>query len=89
MTMYGANPEQLGQLGNTLKAQMGAIDNLMSTVSGALAGTTWQGPARDQFEGDWTNTFRGALNNLKSAFEAAGSDCSRRATDLAMVMGAR
>jgi uncharacterized protein YukE len=89
MSMYGANPEQLAALGNTLKQQMAPIDSLVSTVTSVLGGTTWEGPARRQFEDEWNNTFRTALDRLKSAFEAAGNDCVKRSSDLAVVMGAR
>ncbi len=87
MTMYGANPEQLAELGNTLKRQMAPIDTLMATVNGALAATTWQGPAKERFHDDWNGTFRKALDGMKTALDAAGSDCIRRSQDLAMVMG--
>lgn len=89
MSMYGANPEQLAALGNTLKQQIGPIETLVSTVSSVLGGTMWEGPARRQFEEDWNNSFRTALERLRSAFEAAGNDCVRRSSDLAIVMGAR
>ncbi len=89
MTMYGANPEQLVALGNTLKQQISPIETLVGTITSVLGGTTWEGPARRQFEDDWNNTFRTALDRLKSAFEAAGNDCVRRSNDLAVVMGAR
>lgn len=89
MTMYGANPEQLAKLGTTLKQQIETINSLMSTVSSVLGGTTWVGPAREQFEGDWNSTFRSALNRLNQAFEAAGQDCVLRSQDLQRVMGAR
>lgn len=88
MTMYGANPEQLAELGNTLKRQVLPIDTLVSTVNSALSGTTWQGPARDRFESDWNGTFRKALDGMKAALEAAGTDCVVRAQDLMKVMGA-
>ncbi|CAB4884870.1 unannotated protein [freshwater metagenome] len=89
MSMYGANPEQLARLGTTLKQQMETINSLMGTVTSVLGGTTWVGPARDQFEGDWNSTFRSALNRLSQAFEAAGQDCVLRSQDLQRVMGAR
>ena len=87
MIMYGAVPEQLEQLGNTLKAQIDAIDAVLSTVSGTLVNTTWTGPARDRFQADWEGSFRGALNQLNAAFEAAGSDCVVRAGNLRALMG--
>ncbi|MCU1368190.1 MAG: hypothetical protein JWL72_3934 [Ilumatobacteraceae bacterium] len=86
---HGANPEELTALGNTLKQQAGPIDSLVSTVTSVLGGTSWAGPARQQFEDDWNTTFRTALDRLKSAFEAAGADCVKRAADLTMVMGSR
>ncbi len=87
--MYGANPEQLASLGRTLKQQMSSIEAVMSTVTSVLGGTTWLGPARDQFEADWNQSFRTALNRLNQAFDAAGSDCIARSNDLMRVMGAR
>ncbi len=89
MSMYGANPEQLAALGNKLKLQQTSINEVISTVAGALAGTTWVGPAREQFESDWNGTFRSALTRLNEAFERAGSDCVNRSVDLQRVMGAR
>jgi uncharacterized protein YukE len=89
MVMYGANPEQLAQLGQNLKRQIDTINSVVSTVSGALAGTTWEGPARQRFEQDWNGTFRSALTRLNEAFGAAGQDCIRRAEELQAVMGVR
>jgi len=89
MSMYGANPEQLASLGRSLKQQITSIESVMSAVSSALSGTAWVGPARDQFENDWNTSFRTALGKLNQAFDAAGSDCIARSTDLQRVMGAR
>ena len=89
MSLYGANPEQLEHLGTTLKRQVESINGVMSTVSSVLSGTTWTGPARDQFEGDWNGSFRSALTRLNDAFEAAGQDCVLRTQELRRVMGAR
>ncbi|MBI5089392.1 MAG: WXG100 family type VII secretion target [Actinobacteria bacterium] len=89
MTMFGANPEQLAALGRSLQNQIESINGVLSTVSSALGGTTWVGPARDQFETDWNTTFRNALTRLNEAFDAAGRDCINRSTDLQRVMGAR
>lgn len=87
MSMYGANPEQLASLGRSMKGQIASIDAVISTVGGALGGTTWVGPARDRFENDWNTTFRSALTRLNEAFDAAGTDCINRSTELTRVMG--
>ena len=89
MSIYGANPEQLEHLGTTLKRQVEAINAVISTVSSVLSGTTWTGPARDQFEADWNGSFRPALTRLNDAFDAAGQDCVLRTQELRRVMGAR
>lgn len=87
MAMYGANPDQLDQLGATLRRQIDAIEQVVATVTRSLSGTEWHGPARQRFEQDWTGSFRSALSKLNQAFEAAGADCSARAQELRRVMG--
>ncbi len=89
MTMYGANPEQLNSLGRSMKQQKIAIDGVIGAVSSSLAGTVWEGPARQQFESEWNTSFKSALNRLNEAFEVAGGDCINRSSDLQRVMGAR
>jgi hypothetical protein len=85
--MYGADPEQLTALGAKLIAQNEPIVGIQSVVLTTLAGTTWQGPARDKFEADWNDQFNPALNALQDAFTAAGNECTQRASSLAEVMG--
>ena len=76
--MYGADPEQLSALGSKLVAQNEPIAQIQSVVMTTLAGTTWQGPARDRFEAEWNDQFDPALNALKDAFTAAGNECTQR-----------
>lgn len=87
MTMYGANPEQLTNLGSTLNRQIDSIAQLMSTVDGVLNTTTWQGPARERFVEDWNSSFKQALNRLNDAFGLAGRDCIARSDELRRIMG--
>ena len=86
--VYGANPQQLADLGRSLRNQIDSINGVITTVTSALSGTTWTGPARDQFESDWNTTFRNALNRLNDSFEAAGQSCISRSSELERVMGA-
>ena len=88
MITYGANPEQLTNLGNTLTRQMDSIAQVMSTVDGVINGTTWSGPARDRFVEDWNGSFKQALNKLNEAFDAAGRSCVTRSDELRRIMGA-
>ena len=61
MAIYGADPEQLAQLGRTLNQQIDVITQMMSTVESTFAGTVWHGPARQRFEQEWNQSFRQAL----------------------------
>jgi len=88
MAMYGANPEQLADLGTTLTRQIDTIAQMMSSVDGALNSTTWQGPARERFVEDWNGSFKQALNKLNDAFGLAGRDCVARSEELRRIMGA-
>ncbi|CAB4544095.1 MAG: WXG100 family type VII secretion target [Actinomycetes bacterium] len=87
MPMFGANPEQLADLGRQLQRQIDHIETITSTVQTALGGTTWVGPAREHFEAEWSGSFRQALTRLSQAFDTAGRDCQQRATELTRVMG--
>jgi uncharacterized protein YukE len=87
MSMYGANPDELTSLGNTLTHQIDAITQVTTLVDGALNGTTWQGPARARFAAEWNGSFKQALGKLNEAFGLAGKDCVVRADELRRVMG--
>lgn len=88
MVMYGANPEQLAQLGRTLTEQIDVITRMVATVDRSIGSTTWQGPARQRFEQDWNGSFKQALARLDEAFAAAGRDCVARSQELTRIMGA-
>jgi len=85
--MYGANPEQLSQLGRTLHDQMSMINQLIATVDKAIGSTMWHGPARQRFEQDWNTSFKHALHRLDEAFGSAGRDCMLRSEELLRIMG--
>jgi uncharacterized protein YukE len=85
--MYGANPEQLAQLGRSMQQQSEAIRTVSATVTSTLSGTSWVGPARDRFEADWQGSFRSALDRLREALDVAGRDCVARSSELQRVMG--
>lgn len=87
MTMYGAVPDQLANLGANLTRQIESINQVMSTVDSAINNTTWTGPARDRFVEDWNSSFKGALGRLNEAFGEAGKGCSVRAEELRRLMG--
>lgn len=87
MSVYGAVPSELRAFGLKFVAQQQNVNEIILTVVSALGGTTWTGPARDQFEANWTNSFKPALDNLNAAFESAGIEAMNRADALEQVMG--
>ena len=87
MTTYGANPDELSGLGSTLKAQIDAVNAMISAVDAPLGSIVWTGPARDRFTEEWNGNFKTALAKLTEAFEVAGTDCETRAEGLRTVMG--
>lgn len=84
--MWGADPDQLDELGTTLKRQIDAIGSVMTTVQACFANTAWTGPARDRFEADWNGSFRVALTRLNEAFDLTGQDCLARSQGLRVAM---
>ncbi len=87
MTVYGAVPAELRALGLKLVAQNEPVTTIQEAVYVALSGTTWTGPAREQFETSWNEQFNPSLNGLKLAFAGAGQECMSRADALEQVMG--
>lgn len=87
--MFGADPDQLSNLGTTLGRQRETVESIVSTVGQALSGTMWVGPARESFESEWTTSFHTVLSRLSEAFDVAGRDCIMRADELRRVMGLR
>jgi len=87
MTIYGAVPTELFELGNKLVDQTEAIASIKTVVTSALTSTTWTGPARDQFESQWTESFGPSLEQLTLAFMVAGDECRKRSAALEQVMG--
>ena len=53
MAIWGADVDQLRQLGNKLKAGAENIEQQRSQLKGALDGTDWKGPDADKFRGAW------------------------------------
>lgn len=84
--MWGADPDQLNELGVTLKRQIDAITTVIATVHGCFADTAWTGPARERFEQDWNGSFRTALTRLNEAFALTGQECVGRAQALRVAM---
>lgn len=87
MSMYGANPEQLGALGDTLVAQVEVVEGIVAKVNGVLESTLWQGPAKEHLADLWHHEFQQTFRSVNESFTNAGRDCKARAEELRRVMG--
>lgn len=83
---YGADPAQLSALGTQMKAQLETIDGILA-LGTSVTTTPWKGPAREAFVGQWETSFKTNLENLKAAFETAGTECITRSASLEAAMG--
>jgi hypothetical protein len=86
MLTHGADVAALRDLGTKLAAQAEAITAILG-VGTAVESTSWVGPAREAFLGQWNTSFKTSLTNLQLAFETAATECSTRADGLEAVMG--
>ncbi len=78
MARIVADIEQLTELKATLDQQAGEVENVLSTISGQLSNTTWEGPSADALRSEWTDQFQPALNRLEEALDAASRELEQR-----------
>lgn len=58
MAFLGQIPEEVDGLAAELDAKAGDIENLVAAITGKLGATTWTGPDRERYEGDWNSKLR-------------------------------
>lgn len=78
MARIGAGIEQLAELKTTFDREAQTVESLLTTVSGRLADTDWEGPAADRFRAQWASEFEPSLRTLRTALEEAGLEVARR-----------
>lgn len=78
MARIGASLESLAELKTTFDSQAQRIDELISTITGRLSNTDWEGPAAERFRGQWGSDFEPSLRNLRSALEECGVEVARQ-----------
>ncbi len=71
---HAANPEELDALSKTIASQVDVVTTMISNVDTPLAGSSWIGPARDKFVGEWNDVFKPALNKLNESFGVASTN---------------
>ncbi|BAN00645.1 WXG100 family type VII secretion target [Ilumatobacter coccineus] len=84
---HAVTPDELASLGGTLKAQIEAVNTIITSVDNPLGSIAWTGPAKEKFTQEWSGNFKSALVKLNEAFEVAGTDCERRAEGARIALG--
>ncbi|RAX17554.1 hypothetical protein DC347_06330 [Pseudarthrobacter sp. AG30] len=79
MAIWGADVEQLRQLGSKLQAGASEIETQKSTLTKLLHGTDWKGPDADKFKSEWDGQHSTLLTKVAEALKEAGSKAKRNA----------
>ncbi|MET1089368.1 MAG: hypothetical protein ABWY04_19975 [Arthrobacter sp.] len=79
MAIWGADVDQLRQLGNKLKSGASEIEAQRSTLTKALDSVNWLGPDADKFKGEWQSTHATLLTKVAEALREAGTKATQNA----------
>ena len=79
MAMYGMDIDEVRQLSTQLQQASSDIHNIVAQLTGKLGQTTWLGPDRVKFEGDWQSHHVTALNNVSTALQDASTLATQNA----------
>ncbi|MDJ0321027.1 hypothetical protein [Pseudarthrobacter sp. PS3-L1] len=79
MAIWGADIQQLKDLGQRLVTGAQAIEDQKSQLTKALAGTDWKGPDADRFRNEWSGQHTAALNKVAAALKDAGQQAKKNA----------
>ena len=79
MAIWGADVEQLRQLGSRLQTGASEIEAQKNTLTKVLAGTDWKGPDADEFRREWSGTHTAMLTKVAEALKEAGNQAKRNA----------
>ena len=81
MAIWGADVQQLRQLGSKLQAGATEIDNQKSNLNSLLQSTNWKGPDADKFRNEWSGTHTAMLTKVAEALKEAGDKARRNAEE--------
>lgn len=79
MAMWGADVQQLGQLGSKLQEGASQIETQKSNLTSLLNSTNWKGPDADKFREEWSGTHTTQLTKVAEALKEASTRAKRNA----------
>ena len=79
MAIWGLDVQQVRQLSTQLSQKASDIDSILTTLTGALNGTQWDGPDATQFRNDWSGQHTSALRQVAQALRDASQKAQQNA----------
>ncbi|HET7781072.1 MULTISPECIES: WXG100 family type VII secretion target [Micrococcaceae] len=79
MAMWGADVQQLRQLGSKLQEGASQIETQKSNLTSLLNSTDWKGPDADKFREEWSGTHTTQLTKVAEALKEASTRAKRNA----------
>ncbi|BDZ39628.1 WXG100 family type VII secretion target [Microbacterium suwonense] len=79
MALWGLDVQQVRQLSSQLNQKASDIDGVLSSLTGVLNNTQWQGPDATQFRNDWTGQHTSALRQVAQALRDAANKAQQNA----------
>ncbi|HEY8701981.1 MAG TPA: hypothetical protein VIM08_13655 [Arthrobacter sp.] len=79
MAIWGADVQQLKDLGSKLQAGASEIENQKSALNKALHSTDWKGPDADKFRTDWDSNHMTQLSRVADALKEASQKAKQNA----------
>jgi uncharacterized protein YukE len=79
MPIWGADVDQLRELGNKLNTGANEIDSQRNLLNSALDNTQWEGPDADRFKEQWRGEHTSKLKQISEALRDAGNRAKQNA----------
>lgn len=87
MAVFGADVEQLEQLGRKFDEESQKIKQAISTVANQMGQTWWQGPDANKFREEWESTHRSSLMRISESLHQAAQKVKQQANEQRRVSG--
>jgi hypothetical protein len=69
----GQIPDEVRLRAAEFDAKATDLENVITALKSKLGSTTWVGPDRTRFEGDWDSTLSGSIRNVAGALRVAAT----------------
>ena len=79
MAIWGADVEQLRQLGGKLEHGASEIESQRNKLTNFLDQVDWRGPDADKFKDQWRGEHTSKLNQVAEALREAGNRATQNA----------